>query len=66
MLFKRFWPVTQFQNAQKHVPQLYIFLIFMSDHKQVVKVNFKGVVEIIYKNKLSRKSFPISLSMKAK
>ena len=36
-----------------------IFLIFTSDHKQVVEVNFKGVVQIIYNNESSRKSFPI-------
>ena len=38
MLFKRFWHVTQYRKARMHVPQLYIFLIFTSDHKQVVEV----------------------------
>ena len=64
--FQAFWHVTQFRNAQKHVPRLYVFLIFTSDYKRVIEVNFKGVVQIIYKNMSPRKSFPISLDMKAK
>ena len=66
MFFNRFWHETKFQNARKHVPQLYVFLIFTSDLKKDIEVNFKGVVQTIYKSKLSRKSFPILLDMKAK
>ena len=47
--FQVFWHVTQFRNARKHKPRLYIFLIFTSDHKQVVAVNFKGVADLYIK-----------------
>ena len=41
------------------------YTVFTSDFK-VIEVNLKGVVQIIYQNKLSGKSFVISLDMKAK
>ena len=37
VLFNCFWHVAQFQNAQWHVDQLNIFLIFMSDLKKVIE-----------------------------
>ena len=38
-----------------------IFLIVMSNLLKVIKVNFAGVADIRYKNRLSRKSFPYHL-----
>ena len=42
-------------------PDIY-FSHFYERLKKVIEVNFKSVVQIIHKNKLSRKSFPISVS----
>ena len=53
-------------NFETHESMCPGYTIFLNDLKRVVEVNFKGVVQIIYKNKLSRKSFPIPLDMKAK
>ena len=41
------------------------FFISMSDLKKLYEINFKGMLQLIYKNKSSSKSFPISLDMKA-
>ena len=57
MLFNHFWNLAHFQNAQRHVAQLYIFLIFMSDLKKIIKVNFMGVVQIKYKKTSQKKVF---------
>ena len=43
----------------RSMPWLQIFLIFTSDLKKVIKVNFTGVVHIKCRNKSSRKSFSI-------
>ena len=41
------------------------FSHFLSNLKKVIKVNFKDVVQILYRNKSSRKRFPILLDMTA-